>query len=78
LTLICRDPAFVIPLPKKNDSSDCNSWRDITLLSVPGSVCKYSAEQTERWCGDAPANRTSGIQARKIMQRSDIRAQADH
>ena len=29
---------IIIKLPKKGDLSDCNNWRGITLLSVPGKV----------------------------------------
>ena len=29
---------IIIKIPKKGDLSDCNNWRDITLLSVPGKV----------------------------------------
>jgi len=30
--------ATIVKLPKKGDTSDCNIWRGITLLSVPGKV----------------------------------------
>ena len=29
---------MIVKLPKKGDLSNCNSWREITLLSVPGTV----------------------------------------
>jgi len=29
---------MIVPLPKKGDLSNCNNWRGITLLSVPGKV----------------------------------------
>ena len=29
---------IIIPLPKKGDLKDCNNWRGIALLSVPGKV----------------------------------------
>ena len=28
----------IVTLPKKGNLSDCNNWRDITLLSIPGKV----------------------------------------
>ena len=28
----------IVKIPKKGDLSDCNNWRDITLLSVPGKI----------------------------------------
>ena len=33
----CRQ-GIIIPLPKKGCLSDCNNWRGITLLSVPGKA----------------------------------------
>ncbi|XP_078671992.1 uncharacterized protein LOC144911640 [Branchiostoma floridae x Branchiostoma belcheri] len=29
----------IVKLPKKGDLSNCNNWRGITLLSIPGKVC---------------------------------------
>jgi hypothetical protein len=29
---------IIIPIPKKGDLRDCNNWRGITMLSVPGKV----------------------------------------
>ena len=29
----------IVKIPKKGDLADCNNWRGITLLSVPGKVC---------------------------------------
>jgi len=28
----------IVPVPKKESLSDCNNWRGITLVSVPGKV----------------------------------------
>ena len=28
----------IVKIPKKGDLTDCNNWRGITLLSVPGKV----------------------------------------
>jgi len=33
---------IIVKIPKKGDIGDCNNWRSITLLSVPGKVfCTY-------------------------------------
>jgi len=38
----------IIPLPKKGDLADCNNWRGITLLSVPGKVfCSILLERIQ-------------------------------
>ena len=29
---------MVVELPKKGNLSNCNNWRGITLLSIPGKV----------------------------------------
>ena len=36
----------IVKLPKKGDLTDCNNWRGITLLSVPGKVfCRILLER---------------------------------
>lgn len=39
---------MIIRLPKKGNLSDCNNWRGITLLSVPGKVlCAVAFEEDD-------------------------------
>ncbi|KAL9956572.1 hypothetical protein ACROYT_G038065 [Oculina patagonica] len=36
----------IIPIPKKGTLSDCNNWRDITILSLPSKIfCKVIANR---------------------------------
>ena len=36
----------IVKLPNKGETSDCNNWRGITLLSVPGSLLYHNAQPT--------------------------------
>jgi len=60
----------IIPLPKKGDMADCNNWRGITLLSVPGKV----------FCGSwqSAATKTSWLQTWQIMQWPNIHTAANN
>jgi len=33
-----RKKGIIVKLPNKDNLSDCNNWREITLLSAPGKV----------------------------------------
>jgi len=39
---------IIVKLPKKGNTSECNNWRGITLLSVPGKV--FCAVVLNRLC----------------------------
>ena len=58
---------LIVKLPKKGDLSQCNNWRKIVLLSIPGKVLSRIILETRDHPGQDPARRTGSIPSRQIL-----------
>jgi hypothetical protein len=59
---------IIIPLPKKGDLKDCNNWRGIILLSIPGKVLTGILFNRIKDAIDETLETTSsGVQEREVM-----------
>src|SRR5579871_5851057 len=57
---------IIVKLPKKGDLSDCNNWRGITLLSVPGKIlCSMMLERLKGQVDDKIREEQAGFRPKR-------------
>jgi len=55
------EEGLIIKIPKKGDLSNCNNWREVTLLSIPSKILTNIILNNTQCSGTAPPKRTSWI-----------------
>ena len=68
--------AIIIPIYKKKDRSDCNNYRGISLLSIPGKVYPNTATTPAEICGGSAGRRTGRLQSGTRYNRPTVCDQA--
>ncbi|KAI8493868.1 hypothetical protein Bbelb_282150 [Branchiostoma belcheri] len=69
----------IVKLPKKGDLSDCNNWRGITLLSIPGKVfCAVLLRRLKKAVGVLTQRQTPSIEGGTGYRSPMHQTQAGH
>ena len=56
----------IVPLPKKGNLADCNNWRGVTLLSVPGKAfCLMILNRIKESVDDLVREEQAGFRANR-------------
>ncbi|VDP10897.1 unnamed protein product [Schistosoma margrebowiei] len=58
---------LLIKIPKKGDLSRCVNYRGITLLSIPGKVCKRVLLNRMKDCVDAQIRHLEAVNRRSVL-----------